>query len=102
MLIIFIYPYSTNLVRSGLMDASDKLYCLACKSDVRIHIYTGCIVDGIRFQTKDIDDCRTTQNSEIYVLEIFTDGIHDYYGVLSNIVKLMYMNMNEVFLFKCK
>lgn len=90
------------MLENGLVDATDKLYCLACKPDVRVHTYTGCIVDGVRFHIKDLDDHRTTQNSGVYVPGVFTGGSHDYYGVLLSIVKLTYLNMNQVFLFKCK
>lgn len=92
----------TNMLESGLVDATDKLYCLACKPDVRVHTYTGCIVDGVRFHTKELDDHRTTQNSGVYVPGVFTGGSHDYYGVLLSVVKLTYLDMNQVFLFKCK
>ncbi|PRQ48023.1 hypothetical protein RchiOBHm_Chr2g0106121 [Rosa chinensis] len=92
----------SHLVQSGLVDATDQLYCLACKPDVRAHTYTGCIVDGVRFHTKDLDDRRTTQNSGIYVPGVFVGGTHDYYGVLLNIVRLRYVDMHHIFLFKCK
>ena len=84
------------------MDANDKLYCLACKPDPRAHTFTGCIVDGVRYHTKELDDRRTTQNSGVYVPGVFVGGTHDYYGVLLSIVRLRYVDMHQVFLFKCK
>ena len=35
---------------------SKELYSLACGPDARIHTYTGFIVNGVCFHTKDRDD----------------------------------------------
>ena len=50
----------------------DELYSLACGPDTRVHACMGCIVNGVRFHTKDCDDRRITQNSGICVV-----GEHD-------------------------
>ncbi|RVW49583.1 hypothetical protein CK203_076745 [Vitis vinifera] len=42
-------------------EATDELYSLACGPDNRVHTYMGCIVNGVRFHTKDRDDRRITQ-----------------------------------------
>ena len=69
----------------------DEVYSLASGLDARIHTYTGCIVNGVRFHTKDRDDHRITQNSGICV-----SGEHDgedvnFYGVLTNVVELDFL-----------
>ena len=75
---------------------------MACGPDAQIHTYTGCIVNGVRFHTKDRDDLRITKNSGIYA-----SGEHDgedvnFYGVLTNVVELDYLFGYKVILFKCK
>ena len=92
----------TNLVDSGEVTSDDALYCLACKPDTRAHTYTGSIVDGCRYHTKELDDQPTTQNSGVYVPGVYIGGTHDYYGVLLGIVKLTYVDMHSIYLFKCK
>ena len=51
---------------------SKEVYSFACGLDSRIHTYIGCIVNGVRFHTKDRDDHRITHNSGICV-----SGEHD-------------------------
>ena len=77
----------------------DEVYSLASGPDARIHTYTGCIVNGVHFHTKDRDDHRITQNSGICVL-----GEHDgedvnFYGVLTNVVELDYLFGYKIILF---
>lgn len=83
-------------------EVTKELYSLACGPDARIHTYTGCIVNGVRFHTKDRDDHRITQNSGICV-----SGEHDgenvnFYGVLTNVLELDYLFGYKIILFKCK
>ena len=83
-------------------EVTKELYSLACGPDARIHTYTGCIVNGVRFHTKDRDDHRITQNSGICV-----SGGHDgenvnFYGVLANVLELDYLFGYKIIIFKCK
>ncbi|RVW42210.1 hypothetical protein CK203_108057 [Vitis vinifera] len=72
-------------------EATDELYSLACGPDNRVHTYMGCIVNGVRFHTKDRDDRRITQNSGICVSGEHDGEEIDFYGVLSNVVVLNYV-----------
>ena len=67
-------------------EATDELYSLACGPYNRVHTYMGCIVNGVRFHTKDLDDRCITQNSGICVSREHDGEEIDFYGVLSNVV----------------
>ncbi|WKA12924.1 hypothetical protein VitviT2T_030267 [Vitis vinifera] len=82
-------------------EATDELYSLACGPDNRVHTYMGCIVNGVRFHTKDHDDRRITQNSGICVSGEHDGEEVDFYGVLSNVVVLNYVLRYKVIIFKC-
>ncbi|XP_059631038.1 uncharacterized protein LOC132273939 [Cornus florida] len=76
---------------------NDDLYSLACGPESRIHRYSGCIVNGVRFYTKERERNRRTQNSGVLVK---TEDL-DYYGVLIDIIELQYALKKRVVLFKC-
>ena len=46
-------------------NESKQLYDLACGPDLHIKSYRGCIVNGVRYHTKEYAETRTTQNSGI-------------------------------------
>ena len=82
-------------------EATDELYSLACGQDNQVHTYTGCIVNGVRFHTKDRDDRRITQNSVICVSGEHDGEEVDFYGILSNVIVLNYILVYKVILFRC-
>ena len=86
----------------NLPEASDGLYALACGPDKRVKRYPGCIIDGIRFHTKEREMHRQTQNSGVVVEGVY-EGNHEleYYGVIKDIIELDYCFQNSVLLFKC-
>ena len=71
-------------------EATDDLYSLACAPDKRVTQYTGCIVNGIRFHSKEREKNRRTQNSGVVVKVYEGDKEIQYYGVLTNIIELDY------------
>ncbi|CAN6541822.1 unnamed protein product [Malus baccata var. baccata] len=73
-----------GLREMGSLEVTDDLHYLSCKPDIRVHTYTGCIVNGVRFQKKGRDNNRTTQNSGIFVSGEHSDCSHDYYSVLES------------------
>ena len=83
------------------LEATDELYSLACGPDNQVHTYIRCIVNGVRFHTKDSDDRCITQNSGICVSGEHDGEEVDFYGVLSNVVVLNYILGYKVILFKC-
>ena len=71
-------------------DASDSLCALSCEPDLRIRIFAGCLIDGVRYHTADQEKYRRTQNSGV-----MTEGTHDgesieFYGCLKQITELQY------------
>ncbi|KAK9105025.1 hypothetical protein Scep_021869 [Stephania cephalantha] len=82
-------------------EASDDLYSLACGPDPRIKRYTGCVINGIRFHTKEREKCLRTQNSGVVVPGIHQSNEVHFYGVLKDIIEVSYCLGNRVLLFKC-
>ena len=71
-------------------EVSDVLYALSCEPDLRVRIFSGYLVDGIRFHTTDRDKSRRTQNNGV-----MAEGTHDgdpidFYGSLKEIIELQY------------
>lgn len=81
--------------------ATDAIYSLACGPDRDVNSYSGCIVNGIRFHTKDREANLKTQNSGVVVKGDYESQDKDFYGVLVDIIELEYIHGNRVFLFKC-
>ena len=82
------------------LEATDELYSLACGPDFRVKIFSGCIVNGVRFHTKDREHRRRTQNSGLVVEGDHEDEMHDFYGVLTNVIELSYLFDHRVVLFQ--
>ncbi|KAF5450521.1 hypothetical protein F2P56_030861 [Juglans regia] len=80
---------------------TDEIYALACGPDPWVASYAGCIMNGIRFHTKERERHRRTQNSGV-VVHGEQQGSHvDFYGVLHDIIELRYMGWRKVYLFQC-
>ena len=84
---------------------NEDLYALASLPDLRLCIFSGCIVDGVRYHTVERESSRRTQNSGVMV-----EGSHnrediDFYGQLKEVLQLQYnsdaSNQRTVVLFKC-
>ncbi|XP_041003891.1 uncharacterized protein LOC121249242 [Juglans microcarpa x Juglans regia] len=82
-------------------EVTDDIYALACSPDPLVASYASCIMNGIRFHTKDLEGRRRTQNSGV-VVHANHEGLPiDFYGVLQDIIELRYMGCDKCFLFKC-
>lgn len=46
-------------------DVPDGLYALSCEPDLRVRIFSGCLIDGVRYHTADREKYRRTQNSGV-------------------------------------
>src|SRR6266498_3561849 len=71
-------------------DISDDLFALSCEPDLRVRIFSACLVDGVRYHTVDREKNRRTQNSGV-----MSDGSHgdeniEFYGCLKEIIELRY------------
>ena len=74
---------------------------MAIGPDLRIQVYSGCVVNGVRYHAKARDERRTTQNSGVCV-EAECDGeTSDFFGRVDEIWELSYLYWNKVIIFKC-
>ncbi|KAK9994727.1 hypothetical protein SO802_024430 [Lithocarpus litseifolius] len=93
--------FQNRICGSDATNVSQELYSLACGSDALVADYKGCIVNGVRFHTKDREHTRRTQNSGVFVLGEYGVTKSDYYGELRNVLELNYLGNNHVYLFEC-
>ncbi|KAI0519847.1 hypothetical protein KFK09_007308 [Dendrobium nobile] len=91
---------SLNLHKS--LEGNEDLYSLAMGPYIRVNVYSGCIVNGVKFLVNQRDIRRVTQNSGVSVQGSHKDESIDFYGVLTDVVYLSYIDGNHVVLFKCK
>ncbi|CAN6222944.1 unnamed protein product [Urochloa humidicola] len=86
-------------------DVPDGLYALSCEPDLRIRIYSGCLVDGVRYHTLDREKNRRTQNSGVMAEGSHDEDYIDFYGQLKEIIELQYNSdlsvSRTVVLFRC-
>ncbi|XP_074278569.1 uncharacterized protein LOC141602161 [Silene latifolia] len=62
-----------------------------------VQYFSGFLANGFRFHTRDVETKRRNQNSGVMVKGVG----HDYYGVLTDIICLRYLDGNRVVLFRC-
>ncbi|XP_041001632.1 uncharacterized protein LOC121247331 [Juglans microcarpa x Juglans regia] len=82
-------------------EVTDDIYALACGPDPWVASYAGCIMNGVRFHTKERERHRRTQNSGVVVHGEHHGSPVDFYGVLHDIIELRYMGWHKVYLFSC-
>lgn len=86
-------------------DVSADLYALACQPDLRVRLYSACVVGGVRYHTVDREKNRKTQNSGIISEGEHEGEIIDFFGQLKSIIKLQYNCSGgvhrSVVLFRC-
>ncbi|XP_070004473.1 uncharacterized protein [Nicotiana sylvestris] len=82
-------------------NANDELISLAIGPRPVVHRYSTLMVNGFRFQTKDLESRRKTQNNRILVRGDDSDFEKEYYGVLEDIYELSYLGNRKVYLFRC-
>jgi len=84
---------------------NEELYALASQPDLRLRIFSGCIVDGVRYHTVDRESSRRTQNSGVMVEGSHNGEDIDFYGQLKEVIELQYNSdtnsQRTVVLFKC-
>ena len=85
----------------NIENVSEQLYHLSLGPDRQVRSYRGCIVNGVRFHTKECAETRTTQNSGIVVKGGYNTSDDEYYGELKNVFELCYPGRNRVYLFEC-
>ena len=86
-------------------DISHDLYALSCEPDLRVRLFSACLVHGVRYHTVDRERNRRTQNSGVMVEGSHNGEDIDFYGQLKEVLQLQYnsdaSNQRTVVLFKC-
>ncbi|KAF7141455.1 hypothetical protein RHSIM_Rhsim06G0076200 [Rhododendron simsii] len=103
LLLIILYIIHMNRLRvEESPEATDELWSLANGPNLLVKEYSGCIINGVKFHTREVDDCRTSQNSGVLVVGDHEGEMHDFYGHLSKVWEFGYRCSNKVVLFQCE
>ncbi|KAL5760700.1 hypothetical protein ACOSQ2_019538 [Xanthoceras sorbifolium] len=101
----YIMEYRVELEKDGVRDIEKKqemeFYRWFSKRVRNLFIYTGCVINGIRFHTQDRDYNRRTQNCGVLVKGEHRGKSIDFYEVLKDINEVSYLGQNKVVIFKC-
>lgn len=105
---MLIYIFLLQLANRRFVNGeqiNEELYALASLPDLRLRIFSGCIVDGVRYHTVDRESSRRTQNSGVMVEGSHNGEDIDFYGQLKEVIELQYNSdtnsQRTVVLFKC-
>ncbi|GFZ03435.1 hypothetical protein Acr_16g0000590 [Actinidia rufa] len=82
--------------------ANDELWSLANGPNFLVKEYSGCIVNGVRFRTREVDNRRKTQNSGVLAEGDHEGKMHNFYGHLINVWEFEYICQKKVILFQCE
>ncbi|XP_028094543.1 uncharacterized protein LOC114294618 [Camellia sinensis] len=83
-------------------EATNVSWSLANGPNLLVKEYSGCIINGIRFCTREVDNRRKSQNSGVLTEGDHEGMTHEFYGHLCNVWELEYMCHNKVVLFQCE
>lgn len=100
------------MLRTKNENISDEVRALASAPDKWARRYTGYIINGFRFHTKEREERRKTQNSGVSLIantqsyassrdKCPVTGEVTFYGVLRDIIEVRYSNDFKFVLFKC-
>ena len=88
--------YAANKMLKGLglgYENIYELYALSFGLDDTVSTFTSCIVSGICWHVKQLEETKVVQNSGIMVLGLHGDRASDFYGSLVSVVKLNFIYM---------
>ncbi|CAN1289728.1 hypothetical protein LINPERPRIM_LOCUS20410 [Linum perenne] len=91
----------TSELNGSQTERTLALHSLSCEPLSCVTKYNGCIVNGVRFHTKDREMRLKTQNSGIVVEGNHLNEIINFYGVLDEIIEVDYVRDKHVYIFKC-
>ena len=74
------------------IEVNGQLYSLAYGPNLKVFWYSGCNVNGVRYHVEERDDGLLTQNSGIVVRGEHDNDEIDFYGVLTDVIKLQYIS----------
>ena len=81
---------------------TDELWSLVNGPNLLVKEYSGCIVNGVRFRTREVDNRCKTQNSGVLAEGDHKGKMHNFYGHLINVWEFEYMCQKKVILFQCE
>ena len=82
--------------------ATKQLWSLANSLKPHVKEYTVCMVNGVKFHTRDLDNRRVTQKSDVRTKGDHEGEMHDFYGHVCKIWELEYVFCHKVVLFHCE
>ncbi|KAF7132507.1 hypothetical protein RHSIM_Rhsim09G0076000 [Rhododendron simsii] len=77
-------------------EATDELWSLANGPNLLVKEYYGCITNGFRFRTREVDDRRRSQNSGVLAHGDHEGKMHNYYGHMIKVWEFEYMCENTL------
>ena len=83
-------------------EATKQLWSLANGPKPHVKEYTVCMVNGVKFHTRDLDNRCVTQNSGVCTEGDHEGEMHDFYGHVCKIWELEYVFHHKVVLFQCE
>ena len=79
-------------------EATKQLWSLTNGHKPHMKEYTVCIVNGVKFHTRDLDNRRVTQNSGVCTKGDHEGEMHDFYGHMCFAIKLFCSSVNGTIL----
>ena len=89
-------------VNDESLEATKQLWSLVNDPKPHVKEYTVCMVNGVKFHTRDLDNRRMTQNSGVYTEGDHEGEMNDFYGHVCKIWELEYVFRHKVVLFQCE
>ncbi|XP_075675136.1 uncharacterized protein LOC142644396 [Castanea sativa] len=98
----YVISYMNRLKVNESPEATKELWSLANGPKPHVKEYTVCMVNGVKFHTRDLDNRRVTQNSGVCTEGDHEGEMHDFYGHVCKIWELEYVVRHKVVLFQCE
>ena len=77
-------------------EATKQLWSLANGPKPHVKEYTVCMVNGVKFHTRDLNNHHVTQNNGVCTEGDHEGEMHDFYGHLCKIWELEFMFRHKV------
>ena len=74
------------------IEVNSQLYSLAYRPNLKVFCYLGCNVNGVRYHVEERDAGLSTQNSGKVIPGEHDNDQIDFYGVLTDVIKLQYIS----------
>ena len=84
------------------LEATKQLWSLANDPKPHVKKYIICMVNDVKFHTRDLDNRRVTQNSSVCTEGDHEGEMHDFCGHICKIWELEYVFHHKVILFQCE